>query len=196
MTRTRSRARRAPRGEHRPGRVGGAGHDEPLDRLVERLEHLHGRLEARGGAGGEPDHLAAEGGQHVVVAGVARSGDGHAVTGVEGREEGQLETRPTTPSSRRCRRSLRRGRTPYGGARRSPRGARDAQRHRVAEHLRVDGLLRGLPDRRGAGVDGWPATRFSRSPWLRCRAAAAASRSMTWKGGTFARLATFSIRSR
>ena len=42
----------------------------------------------------------------------------------------------------------------------------------------------------GAPVLGCPASRLTRSPWVRCRSADAASRSITWNGGTLARLAT------
>ena len=40
-------------------------------------------------------------------------------------------------------------------------------------------------------VIGCPASRLTRSPCVRCRSVAAASRSITWNGGTLARLATW-----
>ena len=45
----------------------------------------------------------------------------------------------------------------------------------------------------GAPVLGWPARRSHRSPCVRWRRVAAASRSITWKGGMLARLATWNL---
>ena len=61
----------------------------------------------------------------------------------------------------------------------------EAKPHPNADRLRVCSVDTGA----GAPVLGCPATRLSRSPCVRCRSAAPASRSMTWNGGTFARRA-------
>ena len=57
--------------------------------------------------------------------------------------------------------------------------------------LVYNGNISGFETGCGAPVMGCPASRLSMSPWVRWRSDAAASRSITWNGGTLARLATW-----
>ena len=176
--------------EHGAGRVGRAGDHQPLHRLVEGLEHRDRGLVAGLRPARQLDDLAAQRREDVAVAGVAGAGHGHAVARVERREEGQQEAAGAAGGHH----DVLGGDVEAVGAAVVPgdRGAqrRDAQRDGVAEHLgRPTPSPRPRAPAPGAGVEGWPAERLTRSPWVRWRSPAAAQTSITWNGGMPARRA-------
>ena len=77
---------------HRAGGVGGRRDDEAGDHPLDRRELCDGRLEPGLGPAVDLDDLAAEGGEHVAVAGVAGTGHHHPVARLEGGQEGQQES--------------------------------------------------------------------------------------------------------
>ena len=81
------------RQQHRAGRVGRAGDDQPLEAVlrVELGDLLDGRLEPGLRAGRDLDDLDAERGEHVAVAGVAGPGHRDLVADLERRQERQQE---------------------------------------------------------------------------------------------------------
>ena len=77
--------------QHGPGGIGRARHDQPVDRSGNPLEQLGRRLEAGGKVGRQRDDLDSQRAQDVAVGRVAGIGHDHAITDVEGGEEGQDE---------------------------------------------------------------------------------------------------------
>ena len=152
----RQRLQRGPR-QHGPGRVGRARDDQALDRLVERLQHRHGRLKAGLRRGGEQHRLQAERLQRVAVGGIAGIGQRHPVADVERGEEGEHE--PGGPPGRDHDALDRRGEVVtlsiVGGAARAQR--QHAMGLGVADRTAGQGGLRRVEDglrRARAGLAG------------------------------------------
>ena len=186
--------RELARQQHGAGRVGRAGDDQPLEAVlgVQLGDLLDGGLEPRLRAGRDLDHVDAERGEHVAVAGVARPGHRNLVADLERRQEREQEP-AAAPGGHDHLVGVdvdAVGPLVVGGDRLAQ--LEDPDRRRVAERI---GALQqpDRPPRAPVREPRWTAARPGgrrRSPWVRCRVWAAASRSMTWNGGTLARLAT------
>ncbi|HEY8826236.1 MAG TPA: hypothetical protein VIM17_00550, partial [Jatrophihabitantaceae bacterium] len=79
------------RRHHRPSGVRRAGEDDSLRRYGQGVQLRGSRLEARLGPAPKLEDRAAEGGQHVAVGRVSRSGHHHRVTRVERGQEREQE---------------------------------------------------------------------------------------------------------
>ena len=77
--------------DHRAGWISRAGHDDALHGRTELGEHLHGRLEPGLRSALDLDHLTAQCGEDVAIAGIAGTGDCHPISGIEARQEGEQE---------------------------------------------------------------------------------------------------------
>ena len=146
--------------DHGAGGIGRARDDQPVE-LARPADEIERRLEPLGRARRQFDRHEVERGEDVAIGGIARRRQRHAVARLERREKGEDEAR-----RRAGRDDHARGVDRDAVARRIMPGDRLAQRRQaervgIAEHVASSARRAASSTPLGAGVEGWPTSRWS-----------------------------------